>query len=409
MKVQFPKALEFLFTPSRYKVAYGGRGGAKSWGFARALLLMGMRRPLRILCAREIQRSIMDSVHKLFSDQIAALELGWFYSIQKASIDGMNGTQFLFAGLRSNIDAVRSMEGCDIVWVEEAHSVSQESWDVLIPTIRKDGSEIWVSFNPHLPTDDTYQRFVLHPLADSIVRKIIWSDNPWFPKVLRDEMEHLKVTSYAAYLHVWMGEVMAAPAGALWNQRMIDAARITLREVRWDLLVRIVVAVDPAVSSGEGSAETGICVVALTASGHVIVLDDLSMKGTPREWANVVISAYRNRNADRVVGEVNNGGDLVEMNLRAVAPDVSYRAVRATRGKLLRAEPVAALYEQGRVHHVGVFSDLEYQMCMYAPDSDLPSPDRMDALVWGITELLIDPEQHTIRMVSGGGYQISPI
>src|SRR6185312_16011620 len=124
----FPKKLKFLFEPHRYKVPYGGRGGAKSWGIARALLILGAQKPLRVLCTREIQKSIADSVHKLLDDQIQALGLGGFYTVTKTGIVGRNGTEFLFAGLRHNISNIKSFEAVDIVWVEEAQSVSKQSW-----------------------------------------------------------------------------------------------------------------------------------------------------------------------------------------------------------------------------------------------------------------------------------------
>src|SRR6185437_15618646 len=159
IEANFPEKLSYLFKPKRYKVAYGGRGGAKSWGFARALLILGAQKPLRILCTRETQKSIGDSVHKLLDDQIKLLGLEKFYEVQKSAIIGANGTEFIFAGIRQNVHNLKSYEACDICWVEEAQTVSKSSWDVLVPTIRKEGSEIWVSFNPDLETDETYQRF----------------------------------------------------------------------------------------------------------------------------------------------------------------------------------------------------------------------------------------------------------
>ena len=129
---EFPEKLACLFEPSRYKVLYGGRGGAKSWGIARALLILGAKSPLRILCAREFQTSIKDSVHKLLCDQIEALGLLGFYEITQATIRGKNGSEFAFAGLRNNISNIKSFEGVDICWVEEAQSVSRLSWNVLI-------------------------------------------------------------------------------------------------------------------------------------------------------------------------------------------------------------------------------------------------------------------------------------
>jgi len=173
---------------------------------------------------------------------------------------------------------------------------------------------------------------------------------------------------------------------------MIDAYRLKLVDVRWDLLVRIVVAIDPAVTAGEDSDDTGIIVAALTVSQHIVVLEDLTCKESPLGWARVAVAAYKKYGADRIVGEVNNGGDLVEGNIRAVASSVPFRAVRASRGKAVRAEPVAALYEQGRVHHVGAMAQLEDELCSWTPLGNEKSPDRMDALVWAVTELLIDQE-----------------
>lgn len=187
-------------------------------------------------------------------------------------------------------------------------------------------------------------------------------------------------------------ELLEDIPGALWTRAVIDAYRIKFGEIRWDLLTRIVVAIDPAVTAGEKSDDTGIIIAGLAVSGHVVVIEDLSCKESPLGWARIAVGAYKNRGADRIVGEVNNGGDLVEANIRAVAPDVAFRAVHASRGKAIRAEPVAALYEQGRVHHAGFMTELEDQMCSFVPGLNHGSPDRMDALVWAITELLIDQE-----------------
>ena len=217
---EFPEKLACLFEPSRYKVLYGGRGGAKSWGIARALLILGAKSPLRILCAREFQTSIKDSVHKLLCDQIEALGLLGFYEITQATIRGKNGTEFAFAGLRNNISNIKSFEGVDICWVEEAQSVSRLSWNVLIPTIRKAGSSIWVSFNPELETDETYQRFVLKPPADCVVCKVNWSDNPWFPETLRLEKDALKERDIESYNTVWEGICRQTVDGAIFAREM---------------------------------------------------------------------------------------------------------------------------------------------------------------------------------------------
>lgn len=222
-KAQFPVKLEGLFRKSRYKVLYGGRGGAKSWGIARALLILGAKKPMRILCAREFQISIKDSVHKLLSDQIEALGLLGFYEITQASIRGANGTEFAFIGLKNNPTNIKSFEGVDICWVEEAQSVSRISWKTLIPTIRKQNSEIWVSFNPELETDETYQRFVLNPPRDCISIKINYWDNPWFPETLQLEMEALKGRNFEEYQQVWEGVCRQTVDGAIFANEMMKA------------------------------------------------------------------------------------------------------------------------------------------------------------------------------------------
>lgn len=167
----------------------------------------GFERPVRILCAREIQSSISDSVHKLLCEQIDATGLGGFYAATRDAIRGMNGTEIIFMGLRSNPQEIKSTEGIDICWVEEAQAVSAESWDVLVPTVRKPGSEIWMTFNPLDESDPTYQRFVVDAPENAVVRKVNYDANPYFPDVLRQEMEWLKARDHEAYRHIWEGEV----------------------------------------------------------------------------------------------------------------------------------------------------------------------------------------------------------
>lgn len=180
------------------------------------------------------------------------------------------------------------------------------------------------------------------------------------------------------------GEFLTDVPGALWSLAMIDAGRVD----RAPDLVRVVVAVDPAVTSGDDSDETGIVAAGVDHAGDVYVLADRSCRLSPDGWARRVVDLFDEHAADRVVAEVNNGGDLVELTLRTVDREVPYRKVHATRGKRLRAEPVAALYEQGRVHHVGVMGELEDQLVSWTPES-ATSPDRMDALVWAVTDLAL--------------------
>ncbi|MDY0385675.1 MAG: terminase family protein [Methanolobus sp.] len=177
-------------------------------------------------------------------------------------------------------------------------------------------------------------------------------------------------------------EILDDNPDALWTRQMIEDSRVS----KVPNLLRIVVGVDPAVTSNEASADTGIVVAAADEHGEYYVLGDYTIHATPKKWAQEIIAAYYKHSADRVIGEVNNGGELVEYTLRTIDPNVSYRSVRASRGKQTRAEPISALYEQGKCHHVGSFPALEDQMCDWVPGEG-SSPDRVDALVWALSEL----------------------
>ncbi len=206
MEIDLPEAFADLFTPSRYKAFYGGRGGAKSHAFATALVIRAYQRPERILCGREIQKSIRDSVKRLLDDKIEACGLGWFFESTDAEIRGRNGSLFMFAGLRSNPDSVKSTEGITIAWIEEANTVSQMSLDILIPTVRQPGSELWFSWNPRFPRDPVDEMFRgKHPPPDSVIREVGYRDNPWFPDVLRAEMEWDQRRDPDKYAHIWLG------------------------------------------------------------------------------------------------------------------------------------------------------------------------------------------------------------
>jgi phage terminase large subunit len=224
-KARFPAKLKCLFVPekARYRVLYGGRGGSKSWNIARALLLKGCEQKIRVLCAREYQTSIKDSVHKLLCDQIFALGIEAHYEITERSLRGTNGTEFIFAGVKNNTNNIKSIEGIDIAWVEEAQSLSPNSWNVLVPTIRKADSEIWISFNPELPTDETWKRFVMNPPENAIVQKINWSDNPYFPEVLDLERRALQGRDIEAYNNVWEGIPRQTVNGAIFAKEVTMA------------------------------------------------------------------------------------------------------------------------------------------------------------------------------------------
>jgi phage terminase large subunit len=208
-QLKIPSVFGFLRKPARFKVAYGGRGGAKSWTFARVLIAKAAEEKKRILCTRELQLSIRDSVHRILSDQIEAAGYSDQFAVTHQEIRcTRTGSEFIFAGLRSNPAKIKSTEGIDICWVEEAEVVSEESWKFLIPTIRKPDSEIWVSFNPYQPTDPTYRRFVISPPEGAIVVKVGWEDNHWFPDVLKKDMEQDYRVDPDAAAHIWGGETL---------------------------------------------------------------------------------------------------------------------------------------------------------------------------------------------------------
>ena len=224
LDIRFPSKLRPLFAPSRYKVLHGGRGGAKSWSVAKALLLMASgAEPLRILCAREVQKSMKDSVHRLLSDQVEELGLAHFFTVLDTEIRGKNGSLFLFCGLQSHtVDSIKSYESVDRCWVEEAHGVSKRSWDVLIPTIRKPDSEIWLTLNPDMDTDETYVRFIAAPSPDTWLCEVNWRDNPWFPEVLEQERIKAQARDPESYEHIWEGKPRRVAEGAIYRHE-IDA------------------------------------------------------------------------------------------------------------------------------------------------------------------------------------------
>ena len=246
VKWQFPEKAGVLFQPSRFKVLYGGRDSAKSWSIARALLLEGAEKPLPIGCFREVQKSIKDSVHQLLSNQIEELGLTGFYSILRDEIRGENGTFFRFAGLSAQTrDSIKSFEGLMRAWVEEAQSVTKRSWDILEPTIRAPGSEIWVSFNPDMDTDETYQRFVVKPSPEVVSVKMNWDDNPWRSKVLDAARERMKETAPDDYAHIYGGNCRPAVEGAIYYNE-VSALRSSGRlcNVPYDPMLKVHVVVD---------------------------------------------------------------------------------------------------------------------------------------------------------------------
>jgi predicted phage terminase large subunit-like protein len=273
----------------------------------------------------------------------------------------------------------------DAAWCDELAAWRYpQAWDMLMMALR-------LGTNPRVVVTTT-------PKPVKLVRALLASPDCAVTRGgTRDNAGNLAPGFLAAILKQYEGtrlgrqeldaELLEDMPGALWSRDAIERARIDEAPV----LRRVVVAIDPAASAGEDADETGIVVAALGQDSHGYVLEDLSGRYSPHDWASHALEAYRAHRADRIVAEVNNGGAMVEATLRVLDAGVSYKPVHASRGKLARAEPVAALYEQGRIHHVGAFPALEDQMCAFTggPLAHLASPDRVDALVWALSELML--------------------
>lgn len=205
----------------RYKVYYGGRYGAKSTSFAKCLLLLAREKKLRILCTREIQNTIKDSVHKLLKDLIFEFEFTDFRVTAESITNTLTGSEFIFKGLRSNVTEVKGMEGIDIAWVEEAQAVSHPSWDILTPTVRKEDSEIWASFNRFTERDPVYEKFVLNSLPNSLIKKVnydVLERAGLLTEVIKQEIEFDKKNNYDVYQHKWLGEPLSQSDNAILNR-----------------------------------------------------------------------------------------------------------------------------------------------------------------------------------------------
>lgn len=233
IEVKIAPKLERVFTgQARYRVAHGGRGSSKSWGFASMLIIKALENPQApILCARELQNSIKDSVYKLLVDTIQRMGLSSLFEIGESFLRCRNGAYFIFKGLRTNANEIKSLEGVKYCWVEEAQKVSKDSLELLIPTIRAPGSEIWFTYNPDEEEDAVHQLFVINtPPASAKVVEINWNDNPWFPPELEEERAHMQVNDPDSYEHVWNGKTKRFAGGAIYGKQVVamkDDRRIT--------------------------------------------------------------------------------------------------------------------------------------------------------------------------------------
>jgi phage terminase large subunit-like protein len=312
------------------------------------------------------------------------------YEPSKRRLTWKNGaTATLFSAEES--DRLRGPQ-FDLAWADElaAWLDPQSTWDMLMFGLRLGRHPRWLATTTPRPVK-LLKTLLAREGQDVVVTRGSTFENeanlaPTFIQALRDRYEGTRLGRQEIN-----AEMLSDTPGALWHLEWLDRDRVA----KAPELRRIVVAIDPAASNNEGSDETGIVVAGVGGDKHAYILEDLSGRYAPHEWATKAIDAYRRYKADRIIAEVNNGGAMVEATIRAIDPLASFRAVHASRGKVVRAEPIAALYEQRKVHHVGNFATMEDQMCGFTSDFDRSragySPDRVDALVWSLTELIARP------------------
>lgn len=388
LDIPTPRVFVPLLKPSRYKAAHGGRGSGKSHFFAESIVEKCLMQPgLRVVCVREVQKTLKESAKRLIEDKITALGVGGAFDVKREEISTPGRGVILFQGMQDHTaESIKSLEGFDVAWVEEAQTLASRSLEMLRPTIRKPGSELWFSWNPRNAADPV-DAFFRGPEAppDSICVRANYADNPWFPAELELERAHDEKANPVRYAHIWLGEYEPAAIGAIWDRLMFHRNR----RAEAPTLKRIVVAVDPNISSEEGADEAGVIVCGLGEDQRGYVLDDCTVRGGPSAWSKRAVTAYDRWQADAVVVERNQGGDMCRMTLRSVRPSLPVVEVVASRGKHVRAEPIAALYADDRVSHVGTFPELENQLCLITPGGyeGAGSPDRADALVWALSEL----------------------
>lgn len=398
------KAIDLLGGPQKWTLLYGGSRSGKTFIIIYALIARASIAPdTRHVIFRYRFNHAKASV---FQDTLPKV-LRLCFPHLKVKVDHTdytvtlpNGSSIVVAGLddKERTEKILGQE-FSTIYLNEASQIPYVSAQMSLTRLAQKSAlknKMYVDANPPTKSHWLYRLFVQH--IDPITKSKIPNPDDFMCMRINPDDNAINVsddyiTSTLAGLtdrakrRFLYGEWLDDAEGALWNRDMINAARVTTAPPQ---LMRIVVGCDPAVTAKEGSDSTGIVVAGMDRRGHYYILADRTMdKATPNAWGNAVVNAYEEYQADTVVAEVNQGGDLVEMNIKRTNSNLRYKSVHSTRGKILRAEPIAGLYEQGRVHHVGEYPELEDQMCSYAPQvqDEMDSPDRLDALVFALTEL----------------------
>jgi predicted phage terminase large subunit-like protein len=371
----------FVLDTHRYAAFVGGIGSGKSYAGAAKALVQEIGRPSLGLVLAPTYPMLRDATWRTALEVWAPVIVEVVRHEMRMTLRG--GTDVLF---RSADDPER-LRGPNAAWawIDEGSLCPSQTWPIVIGRLRQDGrvGRCWVTFTPKGAQNWTYPVFAAADAADVALYRASTHANPFLDPEFVTGLERQYTNRFAR--QELAGEFLTDIPGAMWTRADLDGHRVTVAPD----MARIVVAIDPAVTSGEQADETGIVVAGKGVDGHGYVLADLTCRLSPDGWARRAVNAYHEWQADRLIAETNNGGELVKQTIHTVDRHVAYRAVTATRGKRVRAEPIAALYEQGMVHHVGTLPALEDQMTAFVPDNYDGSPDRVDALVWALTDLLV--------------------
>lgn len=389
------KELFRLNPKSRYYLITGGRGSAKSFHVSTFLLNLTYEEGHIILFTRWTLVSAYISIIPEFIEKIELLQKESDFEITQTEITNkITGSKIIFRGIKTSQGTatanLKSISGVT-TWVldEGEELVDEDIFDRIDLSIRAKNkpNRVIMVMNPSYKSHWIYKRFLESgKLSNTTYIHTSYLDNKMnLSKSFLEQAERTKQDNAVRYGHLFLGDWLEDAEGLLWNKIMIDRVRITSKPE----LTRIVVSIDPAATANSESDETGITVLGKDANGKGYLLEDLSGKYSPNEWGKVASQAVINWNADCIVAEKNMGGDMVESVIRQHDKRTRIKLVTATKGKFVRAEPVYSLYEQGLIYHVGNFPILERQMITFDPEKG-SSPDRVDALVWGFTELFIN-------------------
>lgn len=384
----------FLETPkTRYYLITGGRGSGKSWTLSMFLLNLTYEEGHVILFTRWTLTSAFISIIPEFIDKIELMnKLDDFEITQSEIINKATGSKILFRGIKTSQGTatanLKSIAGVTTFILDESEELMDEDVfdriDLSIRAVNKPNRVILV-MNPSYKSHWIYGRFVKNQRDDTSYIHTTYLDNEQnLSQSFIEQAKRVEKENLHRYEHLFLGKWLDDAEGLLWNRALIEKAKISTKPQ----LEKIVIGIDPAVSANLDSDETGIVVLGKDSEGKGYVLEDLSGKYSPNEWAKVASQAFTNWDADLIVAEKNQGGDMVESVLRGHNSTARIKLVTATKGKYVRAEPIYSLYEQHKIFHVGSFPILERQMFTFDPDKG-KSPDRVDALVWGFTELML--------------------